>query len=108
MDRARHYAEFRINASVLFAERQGQPNGAQERNDYQPINMDFILQDVEKTEKQLKQIFRAFAERSGVSADKFTTFLREKVSEDWYQLAAASLATAFLFSLSNLKALAKS
>jgi flagellar biosynthesis GTPase FlhF len=59
------------HASVLFAERQGQPTGAQERHDYQPINVDFTLQDVGKTEKQLKQIFHAFAERAVISVDKF-------------------------------------
>jgi hypothetical protein len=55
------------HASVLFAERNGQPTGAQERHDYQPINVDFTLQDVSKTEKQLKQIFHAFAMRAKMS-----------------------------------------
>jgi hypothetical protein len=59
------------HASVLFAERQGQPTGAQERNDYQPINVDFTLQDVGKTEKQLKRIFHAFAEKAGMSSEQF-------------------------------------
>jgi hypothetical protein len=59
------------HASVLFADRQGQPTGAQERHDYQPLNVDFTLQDVGKTEKQLKKIFHAFAGKADISADEF-------------------------------------
>jgi hypothetical protein len=58
------------HASVLFADRKGQPTGAQERNDYQPINVDFTLQDVRKTEQQLLQIFHAFAKKAGMSAEQ--------------------------------------
>ena len=59
------------HASVLYADRNGQPTGAQERHDYQPLNVDFTLQDVNKTEKQLKQIFHAFAEKAGLSIHDF-------------------------------------
>src|SRR5580704_17261125 len=72
---ARTYRYFKIatlrHASVLFADRKGQPTGAQERHDYQPLNVDFTLQDVSKTEKQLKQIFHAFAKKAGMSAEVF-------------------------------------
>ena len=47
------------HASVLYAERGGQPVGAQERHDYQPINIDFTFQEFKKTEKQNFRYFSA-------------------------------------------------
>jgi hypothetical protein len=40
------------HASVLYADRHGQPIGAQERHDYQPINIDFTLADFRQTEQR--------------------------------------------------------
>jgi len=48
------------HASVLFAERDGQPTGAQERHDYQPIDVDFTFENFRRTERQLGQIFNEF------------------------------------------------
>jgi AAA domain len=42
------------HASMLFADRGNQPTGAQERHDYQPINVDFTLADFKKTADQLR------------------------------------------------------
>ncbi len=64
------------HASVLFADRNGQPTGAQERHDYQPLNVDFTLQDVVTTEKQLKQIFYAFGEKALLSTEAFDHLFR--------------------------------
>ena len=50
------------HASTLFVERRGQPIGAQERQDYQPIEIDFTLEDFPKTENQIRQIFYKFGE----------------------------------------------
>jgi hypothetical protein len=50
------------HASVLYADRNGQPIGAQERHDYQPINIDFTLADLRKTQTQNKAILYAFGE----------------------------------------------
>jgi hypothetical protein len=40
------------HASTLYADRLGQPLGAQERHDYQPINIDFTFSDFKKTVNQ--------------------------------------------------------
>jgi len=74
------------HASVLFADRKGQLTGAQERHDYQPLNVDFTLQDVGKTEKQLKQIFHAFAKKAGMSAEEFDKLFK---GEGFRRLALA-------------------
>lgn len=48
------------HASVLYADRRGQPIGAQERHDYQPINVDFTLASLGKTQAQNKAILYEF------------------------------------------------
>jgi len=58
------------HASVLYADRQGQPTGAQARNDYQPIDVDFTLENISKTERQFREILHGFARLSGVSRDE--------------------------------------
>jgi hypothetical protein len=55
------------HASVLYVGRQGQPTGAQERHDYQPINVDFTFSDFAKTERQNRQILHAFAKLADLS-----------------------------------------
>ena len=45
------------HSSTLYADRDGQPIGAQERNDYQPINIDFAFTDFRRTASQNRQIF---------------------------------------------------
>src|SRR5580692_8645486 len=44
------------HASILYADRGSQPTGAQERHDYQPINVDFTLAEFSKTASQLREI----------------------------------------------------
>ena len=54
------------HASTLYADRLGQPLGAQERHDYQPINIDFTFSDFKKTLNQNRQIFAEFGRRAGL------------------------------------------
>lgn len=58
------------HASVLYADRVGQPTGAQERHDYQPINIDFTFADFRKTEQQLKRIFYEFGKQAKMTTDE--------------------------------------
>jgi len=53
------------HASALYADKKGQPFGAQERHDYQPINVDFTLAELERTSRQLKTILHKFGEKAG-------------------------------------------
>lgn len=55
------------HASVLYADRNGQPFGAQERHDYQPINIDYNLSDFRRTRDQNLQILREFAKLAGIN-----------------------------------------
>jgi len=54
------------HASTLYADRLGQPLGAQERHDYQPINIDFTFSDFKKTVGQNRQIFAEFGHKAGL------------------------------------------
>ena len=56
------------HASTLYADRAGQPIGAQERHDYQPINIDFTFSEFQKTSNQNQQIFYEFAKLAGLEA----------------------------------------
>ena len=49
------------HSSTLYADRDGQPIGAQERHDYQPINIDFAFTEFRRTAKQNRLIFDEFA-----------------------------------------------
>jgi hypothetical protein len=64
------------HASVLYADRGGQPTGAQERHDYQPINIDFTFADFRKTETQLHRIFYEFAKQADVSEEEFDSIFK--------------------------------
>lgn len=64
------------HASVLYAERQGQPTGAQERHDYQSINVDFTFQDFRKTESQIRKIFHEFAKLAGITTTEFDSLFK--------------------------------
>lgn len=48
------------HASTLYADRKGQPIGAQERHDYQPINIDFTFSEFARTVEQNRKILREF------------------------------------------------
>ena len=64
------------HASALYAERKGQPFGAQERNDYQPINVDFTLTDFADTKAQLINILEAFGDRAGLTKSEVTKIFK--------------------------------
>ena len=55
------------HASILYADRGNQPTGAQERHDYQPIDVDFTLAQFTKTQAQLLQILYSFGDKAGLS-----------------------------------------
>jgi Cdc6-like AAA superfamily ATPase len=55
------------HASALYADREGQPIGAQERHDYQPINIDYTFGDFRRTRDQNRQILEEFARMAGMS-----------------------------------------
>jgi hypothetical protein len=50
------------HASSLYADRQGQPIGAQERHDYQSINIDYTFSDFNKTSAQNWEILKTFGD----------------------------------------------
>lgn len=54
------------HSSTLYADRDGQPIGAQERHDYQPINIDFAFSDFRRTSSQNRKIFGEFAKLAGL------------------------------------------
>ena len=55
------------HASSLYLARQGQPIGAQERHDYQPINIDYTFSDFDRTKSQNWQILKEYGRRSGLN-----------------------------------------
>lgn len=69
------------HASVLYADRQGQPIGAQERHDYQPINVDFTLADLRRTQEQNRKILHEF----GRLADMSTTEVDDLFKGEGFQ-----------------------
>ena len=64
------------HSSTLYADRNGQPIGAQERHDYQPINIDFSFTDFKKTMRQNRQIMEKFAEMANISGKEFDQLFR--------------------------------
>ena len=57
------------HSSTLYADRGGQPIGAQERHDYQPINIDFSFTDFRRTANQNRLIFGEFAKLAGLKPE---------------------------------------
>ena len=57
------------HASTLYLDRDGQPIGAQERHDYQPINIDYTFSDLRKTQDQNKAILEQFGKQAGLTKD---------------------------------------
>lgn len=55
------------HASTLYMDKDGQPTGAQERHDYQPINIDYTFNDFQRTRRQNWDILCEFANRVGAS-----------------------------------------
>jgi hypothetical protein len=54
------------HASTLYLDRDGQPIGAQERHDYQPINIDYTFSDFKKTTDQNRLILEQFGVKAGL------------------------------------------
>ena len=64
------------HSSTLYADRAGQPVGAQERHDYQPINIDYAFTDFKKTARQNLQIFEQFADKAGISKKELSRLFK--------------------------------
>jgi hypothetical protein len=58
------------HASSLYVDRDGQPIGAQERHDYQPINIDYTFADFPRTRDQNRRIFHEFGKLASIKSDK--------------------------------------
>ncbi|MBU9642185.1 hypothetical protein KTF36_10015 [Burkholderia gladioli] len=56
------------HASSLYVDRDGQPIGAQERHDYQPINIDYTFADFSRTRDQNRRIFHEFGKLVGLDS----------------------------------------
>lgn len=54
------------HASSLYMDVDGQPIGAQERHDYQPINIDYTFADFERTREQNRKILQEFGKAAGI------------------------------------------
>jgi hypothetical protein len=66
------------HASTLYADRDGQPIGAQERHDYQPINIDYTFSEFKKTADLNWRILQEFGVKAGLStADIENLFMGE-------------------------------
>ena len=64
------------HVSTLYLERDGQPIGAQERHDYQSINIDYTFSDFNKTRNQSQAILDQFGEQVGLSKDDIRSLFR--------------------------------
>lgn len=58
------------HASTLYVDLDGQPIGAQERHDYQPINIDYTFSDFARTRNQNRQILHEFARLAGMKPNE--------------------------------------
>jgi hypothetical protein len=64
------------HASTLYVDRHGQPIGAQERHDYQPINIDYTFSDFAKTRTQNRQILLEYARLADLSAAELDSLFK--------------------------------
>jgi len=64
------------HASTLFIQSSGQPIGAQERHDYQPIDLDFNFSNFQNTETQNWKILIEFGKRAGMSASEINSLFK--------------------------------
>jgi len=64
------------HASSLYVDREGQPIGAQERHDYQPINIDYTFIDFARTREQNRRIFYEFGKLAGMDATKIDALFK--------------------------------
>lgn len=64
------------HASSLYVDRDGQPIGAQERHDYQPINIDYTFADFAKTRDQNRRIFHEFGKLVGLRPNQVDSLFK--------------------------------
>lgn len=64
------------HATILYADRHGQPIGAQERHDYQPINIDFTLTDLRRTEQQNLRILHEFGRIANLTGPEIDSLFK--------------------------------
>jgi hypothetical protein len=55
------------HATSMYLAREGQPIGAQERHDYQPINIDYTFSDFNRTSSQNWQILKEYGRRADLT-----------------------------------------
>lgn len=55
------------HVSTLYVDANGQPFGAQERHDFQPVNIDYDFSDFSQTGKRNEQILSGFGEKADLS-----------------------------------------
>jgi hypothetical protein len=75
------------HASSLYADRDHQPIGAQERHDYQPIDIDYTLANFKKTSIQIKKILQEYTTKAGMSTEEADSLFR---GEGFNRLVLAS------------------
>ena len=75
------------HSSSLYADRHHQPIGAQERHDYQPINIDYTLADFKKTSEQIRKILYEYASKAGMEANEADSLFK---GEGFNRLVLAS------------------
>jgi hypothetical protein len=64
------------HASSLYIDREGQPIGAQERHDYQPINIDYTSADFPRTRDQNRRIFHEFGKLAAIDDDEMNDLFK--------------------------------
>ena len=64
------------HSSTLYADRNGQPIGTQERHDYQSINIDFAFTEFRRTAEQNHEIFGEFAKLAGLTLDDIDSLFK--------------------------------
>lgn len=64
------------HASSLYVDRDGQPIGAQERHDYQPINIDYTFADFARTRDQNRRIFHEFGKLVGLKPNQVDSLFK--------------------------------
>lgn len=64
------------HASTMYADREGQPIGAQERHDYQPINIDYTFSDFTRTRSQNWKILKEYGQRAGMTEEDLESLFR--------------------------------
>jgi len=64
------------HASTLYVDREGQPIGAQERHDYQPIDIDYSFGNFGKTSDQNWQILQKFGLKAGLTKEEVRSLFK--------------------------------